>query len=97
MPEVYFDVTWPDGQTQRCYSPSSTITTYFNGQQTMALQEFLNTAQQGLNHASERVVQRYGFACSSAMDQLSRIQQRAQQYSQQADASVTICCPAVDG
>lgn len=25
MPEMYFDVRWPDGPTQRCYSPSTIV------------------------------------------------------------------------
>ncbi|MET9080315.1 hypothetical protein ABZX77_00205 [Streptomyces sp. NPDC004237] len=29
MPEMYFDVRWPDGDVQRCYSPSTVIEDYF--------------------------------------------------------------------
>jgi uncharacterized repeat protein (TIGR04042 family) len=25
MPELYFHVRWPDGVTQRCYSPSTVL------------------------------------------------------------------------
>lgn len=28
MPEMYFHVRWPDGETQRCYSPSTVVEDY---------------------------------------------------------------------
>ena len=81
MPEKTFTVQWPDGEEENCYSPSSTIDKFIEKGATYSLQEFLQRSSDGLNHASERVRQRYGFACSSAQDQLYRIQQKAKKFS----------------
>lgn len=90
MPEVRFEVRWPDDSTSLCYSPSSTIRDYFNPGQAYPLKDFLRLSQAALNHASERVRQRYGYACSSAAQQLSEIERQAMAYAASADATVTV-------
>ncbi len=90
MPEVRFEVRWPDDSTSLCYSPSSTIRDYFNPGQPYPLKVFVRLSQAALNHASERVRQRYGFACSSAAQQLSEIERRAMAYAASTDATVTV-------
>ncbi|WP_022978639.1 MSMEG_0570 family nitrogen starvation response protein [Nevskia ramosa] len=90
MPEVRFEVRWPDDSTSLCYSPSSTIRDYFNPGQPYPLKDFVRLSQAALNHASERVRQRYGFACSSAAQQLSEIERRALAYEASAGATVTV-------
>ncbi|MCR4265178.1 MSMEG_0570 family nitrogen starvation response protein [Nitratireductor sp. ZSWI3] len=89
MPEMYWTLRWPDGEEERCYSPSSVITEWFTPGTTYPLPEFLQRARSALNSASDRVERKYGFACSSAMDQLLRIELRGAQFAQQADAEVT--------
>lgn len=90
MPEVRFEIRWPDDSTSLCYSPSSTIRDYFTPGQIYPLKDFVRLSQAALAMASERVRQRYGYACSSAAHQLSEIERRAQQYEADADATVTL-------
>lgn len=74
MPAVYYTVELPDGSQCSCYSPSTIIHDYFKAGDAMPLGEFITRSRTALNAASERVRQRFGFACSSAMDQLSEIE-----------------------
>ena len=90
MPEVRFEVRWPDDTTTLCYSPSSTIRDYFTPGQPYALNDFVRLSQAALHLASERVRQRYGFACSSAAHQLDEIERRASQYQTDPTAMVTV-------
>lgn len=75
MPAVHFNVRWPDGQEQQCYSPSTIIKDYFSEGDAVTVSEFLSRCEDALNLASRRVAEKYGYACSSAADQLQRIQQ----------------------
>lgn len=77
MPEVHFTIRWPDGSEERCYSPSTAIHQYLEAGASYPLPDFLDRARAGLNRASERVAARYGYLCSSAMDQLSQLELRA--------------------
>jgi len=90
MPSVNFTVKWPNGQSSNFYSPSTIVYKYFQKGQQWAGQEFLNQADQALHAASERVRAHYGFACSSAMDTLNRIQQQAQSYSVKPEDTIEI-------
>lgn len=88
MPVVQFEVVWPDGKTEACYSPSSVIKEHFIEGETYPLQDFLSISETALNAASSRVTERFGFACSSAMDQLSVIKSRCASFENTPDASV---------
>jgi uncharacterized repeat protein (TIGR04042 family) len=90
MPELYFRVRWPDGQAQRCYSPSTVIEDYFAPGTTYPLADFLERSRQALRIASDRVRAKYGFACSSAADQLAEIEAVAAAYVSTSDAAVTV-------
>ncbi len=90
MPERYFDVRWPDDHQESCYSPSSSIEQYFSAGQQYPLDQFVALSDQALKQASERVRQKYGYACSSAMDQLSQIKQRATRYKNMTDPQVLV-------
>ncbi|MER0240113.1 MSMEG_0570 family nitrogen starvation response protein [Fulvimarina sp. MAC8] len=90
MPEVNFILRWPDGEEERCYSPSTTIKEFLKAGETYPLATFLERARGGLNKASARVEERYGFACSSAMDQLKRIEARAADFAARDDATVEL-------
>ncbi|MBR9912952.1 MAG: MSMEG_0570 family nitrogen starvation response protein [Gammaproteobacteria bacterium] len=90
MPEQHFYVRWPDGQEEICYSPSSVINDYFSAGESYPVPEFVARSEKALSHASRRVQEKYGFACSSAMDQLQRIKQRASHFDADLDHVVTV-------
>ena len=77
MPEMHFRVRWPNGATVDCYSPSYVIEDYLSEGQSYAVSDFVERTRKALNIASERVRERYGFSCSSALDQLSAIEELA--------------------
>ena len=77
MPAVGFEVHWPDGGTETCYSPSTIIHDYFEVGQPYTLTDFLGRCRDGLHAASERVRLRYGGGCSRAMAQLASIEATA--------------------
>jgi len=80
MPAMNFDIAWPDGLHERCYSPSTVIGEHLQAGQSYTVAEFVQRCEQALHAASERVAAKYGYACSSAMDQLGRIQHSASRY-----------------
>lgn len=77
MPEMHFEIEWPTGDMERCYSPSYVIEEHLVVGREYPVDEFLERVSTSLHVASERVHARYGTACSSALDQLDRIEQRA--------------------
>jgi len=80
MPAINFCVRWPDGSEDNCYSPSTVVREHFNPGDSMPLTQFLLTAEAALNAASGRVEQKFGYFCSSAMDQLASIKIKAAQF-----------------
>ncbi|HET9954762.1 MAG TPA: MSMEG_0569 family flavin-dependent oxidoreductase [Polyangiaceae bacterium] len=79
MPEMHFRVRWPHGLIENCYSPSWIIEEYLAAGQSYTVQDFLERTRTALNLASERVRARYGFACSSALDQLQALEATARE------------------
>ncbi len=77
MPEMHFHVEWPNGQVDRCYSPSYVVEEHLNVGEAYPVDDFVRRARTALEIGSERVQARYGFACSSAIDQLRSIEERA--------------------
>ncbi len=90
MPERYFHICWPDGEKEICYSPSSVIEQYLEAQKVYELNTFVLLADKALNKASDRVRQRYGYACSSAMDQLQKIHQKAAKFDTNQSPKVVV-------
>lgn len=90
MPEMRFHIEWPDRTTERCYSPSLVIQDYLTPGETYALADFLERSATALDIASERVRAKYGFACSSAMDQNARLIERAADFQTLSDAQVRV-------
>lgn len=88
MPAVHYVVELPDGTHRQCYSPSTVIHEHFKKGETMLMKDFITRSRTALNAASDRVRQRFGFACSSAMDQLSEIEDWGRSYP--ADQTVRI-------
>ncbi len=90
MPEMRFYITWPDGEKESCYSPSLVIGDFLKPGHTYALADFVDRCDQALTEASNRVQQKFGYFCSSAMDQLGRIKEKANQFTTVENASVTV-------
>ena len=82
MPAVNFTVQWPDGKQERCYSPSTVVYEYLESGCSYPLDEFMQRSEAALTTASERVQQKFGYACSSAADQLNSIRQRFEEFKQ---------------
>ena len=82
MPEMRFDIEWPDGSRESCYSPSLVIKDYFAPGQIYGLAEFLQLSRTALTIASARVQQKFGFPCSRALGQLARIEAAAARFSE---------------
>lgn len=74
MPETPFTVELPDGSLKHCYSPSSVVRKYFTAGDTLTAAEFLGKARESLTEASNRVLAKFGFACSSAASSLEDIE-----------------------
>lgn len=88
MPEMRFDVRWPDGEVTRCYSPSLVITEFLQVS-TYPTFEFMERVRAGLNIGSERVRLKFGFYCSAAMDQLAELQAKAAAFGPEDPVGVT--------
>jgi len=96
MPEMRFDIIWPDGSRERCYSPSLVVREHLAEGRTYPLDDFLARCRTSLGIASERVREKYGFPCSLAIGQLARIELAATRYADTPQASVTCAAFVLD-
>jgi glycosyltransferase-like protein/uncharacterized repeat protein (TIGR04042 family) len=90
MPVMHFRIQWPDSSEANCYSPSQVVSDYFTPGQDYPLDDFVIRAREALNIASERVREKYGFACSAAMDQLAKIEVDAERFAGEPNAMVKV-------
>jgi uncharacterized repeat protein (TIGR04042 family) len=90
MPEMIFQICWPDGITEQCYSPSLVIKEFLSVGETYPVLEFLQRSRTALTIASDRVREKYGFACSRAMGQLARIESGAKRFDATTAGGVTV-------
>ncbi|NKJ49244.1 hypothetical protein CIC12_21415 [Burkholderia sp. SG-MS1] len=90
MPVMHFRIQWPDGTEANCYSPSTVVGEFFTPGTQYPVDDFLRRSREALNIGSERVREKFGFACSAAMDQLAQIEADAARFSAQPDATVTV-------
>ena len=90
MPEVYFRVSWPDGREESCYSPSTVVLQHLTAGHSYPLADFLARSRLALTQASERVAAKYGYRCTSAEEQLARLEEAAAAYADRADAQVKV-------
>ena len=90
MPEMQFQIRWPDGSESLCYSPSLVIEDHLSEGSSYMLDDFLRRTDTALHIASDRVRQKYGMPCSRAIGQLARIRQRATPFAHDEAASVTV-------
>ena len=79
MPEMTFDIRWPNGAVQSCYSPSLVIHDHLATGVDYPVDEFLRRASTALTIAAERVREKFGFYCSSAVQTLDAIETAAAQ------------------
>ncbi|SMH49410.1 MSMEG_0570 family protein [Rathayibacter oskolensis] len=80
MPEMTFHVRWPDGSEERCYSPSLVMHDYLAAGDQYPVEDFVARSVEALDIASERVRAKFGFACTSAMQQRSEIVETARRF-----------------
>ncbi len=90
MPEMQFQVQWPDGVQEICYSPSLVIKDYLTPGTQYELNDFLTRSRTALKIASDRVKAKYGFPCGRALGQLQRIEQVAIQYQSLSNPVVAV-------
>ena len=90
MPEVRFRVRWPDQHQTLCYSPSSTVKDALRLNHPYGVGEFVERCTAALEHASERVAQKYGTGCGQALAQITVIQSRARPFMDDPDARITV-------
>ncbi len=88
MPEMHFQIRWPDGAEERCYSPSLVITELIAADKTYPVHEFMERVGAGLRIAAERVRAKYGFYCSAAQEQLATLEEHAKAFEPSAPVRV---------
>jgi uncharacterized repeat protein (TIGR04042 family) len=91
VPEVHLRLEWPDGRTTALYSPSTVILDYLRPGERLSVRELRARASEALRLASERVRARYGFACTRADEEESRLLHTTTAYGD--DQLVGIACP----
>lgn len=90
MPEMWFDIIWPDGREERCYSPSLIVKEKLSEGQDYKIADFMALSRAALGEASERVRAKYGFPCSRALGQLARLEQGCAAYARMPDAVMRV-------
>jgi uncharacterized repeat protein (TIGR04042 family) len=80
MPEIHFQIKWPDGQPETCYSPSLIVKDYFTPNSEYKLEDFVMRSHTALNIASDRILAKYGMPCGKALGQLRQIEIAALAY-----------------
>lgn len=93
MPEMTFDVRWPDGRVQRCYSPSLVMHDYLTVGAEYTVADFVDRSATALAEASDRVRAKYGFACTSAAETGSQISGAAAGFPSDAAIRVVAMSP----
>jgi uncharacterized repeat protein (TIGR04042 family) len=89
MPEMLFQIRWPDGTTEQCYSPSLVIKDHLAVGASYGVAEFMQRCRIALTIASDRVREKYGYACSRAMGQLARLEAAAERFQATPQDAVT--------
>ncbi|MBW4023018.1 MAG: MSMEG_0570 family nitrogen starvation response protein [Proteobacteria bacterium] len=90
MPEITFDIRWPDDTSESCYSPSLVVREHLAVGACYPLPEFLARCRTALTIASDRVQAKYGFPCARAQSQLQRIEARATGFADTPDPVVQV-------
>lgn len=96
MPEMTFDIRWPDGSTQSCYSPSLVMHDYLTTGQRYTVADLLDRTGAALQQASDRVRAKYGFACTSAAATAEEITSAAQYFDYDAEIVIVGMHPEME-
>ena len=96
MPEMTFDVRWPDGSTASCYSPSLVMHDHLESGATYSVAEFVSRSTTALDEAAERVRAKFGFYCTSAAETSSQITAAAAQFAPHAEVTVLSMRPPLE-
>jgi uncharacterized repeat protein (TIGR04042 family) len=88
MPEMTFDVRWPDGSTASCYSPSLVMHDHLEVGGRYRVADFVDRSSRALQEASDRVRARYGMGCASAVQQEAEIRQTARFFDTDGEVEV---------
>jgi uncharacterized repeat protein (TIGR04042 family) len=91
-----FDVQWPDGRVQRCYSPSLVMHDYLSTGSDYTVADFLDRSGTALREASERVRAKFGFACTSAAQTNDEIHSAATIFPSTATIRVVAMQPGLE-
>jgi uncharacterized repeat protein (TIGR04042 family) len=90
MPETRFQIQWPDGAQDTCYSPSLVVKQYFTPDSVYGLEDFVTRSRTALKIASDRVQAKYGYPCSLALGQLQKIETTAAKYEGRSPSMVKV-------
>ena len=90
MPEIRFQIQWPDGSQETCYSPSLVVKDYFAPNSEYELDDFVERSRTALKIASDRVQAKYGRPCGLALGQLQDIEIKSAQYSHLSQPKVRL-------
>jgi uncharacterized repeat protein (TIGR04042 family) len=96
MPEMTFDVQWPDGRVQQCHSPSLVMHDYLSTGSDYTVADFVDRCGRALHEASERVRAKFGFACGSAAWSNAEIVSTAEGFASSATVRVVAMQPTLE-
>ncbi|MCE0766288.1 MSMEG_0570 family nitrogen starvation response protein [Pseudonocardia kujensis] len=88
MPEVIFDVRWPDGSRQSFYSPSLIVEEHFRAGGSYPVADFVDTSRTCMRIADQRVRQKYGVGCAQSVVTMAGIERSAARFA--GDEHVTL-------
>ncbi len=90
MPEIRFQIQWPDDSEETCYSPSLIVQKYFEVGKSYDLDDFVQRSQDSLTIASDRVKAKFGYPCGLAIGQREAIAAKAKTYQDLETAQVKV-------
>ena len=88
MPEMTFSVRWPDGRVEDCYSPSLVMHDFLSAGTSYPVSDFAHRSVTALAIASDRVREKFGFACTSAAATTEQVRRSAASYDPNALVTV---------
>lgn len=91
MPEVNLTLRWPDGEASRFYSPSTVVYEFLQPGDSLTIADLEQRGLIALQQASERVRERYGFACTRTDEEAVKLKQRLALYDRDAMVQVLAC------
>ena len=80
MPEMTVVVRWPDHREEECYSPSLVMHDHLVEGSSYTVDDFTHRSSLALAIASDRVREKFGFACTSAAASTDQIKRSASAY-----------------